>query len=90
MEIVYPEESYQIMGACFEVYKTMGSGFVEPVYQECLELEFASQGIPFRAQTELALTYKGNKLKNVYKPDFICREEIIVEIKRLLQNLCGQ
>jgi GxxExxY protein len=57
-EIHYKEESYRIMGACFEVYKEMGCGFVEPVYQECLQLEFEAQGIGIRPQFELVLRYK--------------------------------
>jgi GxxExxY protein len=47
MEIVYKDESYRIMGACFEVYKEMGCGFLAPVYQECLEIELAIQELPF-------------------------------------------
>jgi GxxExxY protein len=58
-----------------------GSGFVEPVYQECLALEFGYQGIQFAEQMELALTYKGRTLKQTYKPDFVCFKKIIVEIK---------
>jgi GxxExxY protein len=85
VDILYQEESYRIMGACFEVYKLMGCGFLEPVYQECLELELARQDIPFKAQTELMLTYKGHQLKNVYKPDFICWDKIIVEIKCVVE-----
>jgi GxxExxY protein len=81
MDILYKEESYRIMGACFEVYKDKGSGFVEPVYQECLALEFGYQGIQFAEQMELALTYKGRTLKQTYKPDFVCFKKIIVEIK---------
>jgi GxxExxY protein len=81
VEIVYKEESYRIMGACFEVYKEMGCGFLEAVYQECLEIELAAQGIPFRAQAELALRYKERELKQKYVPDFICFEKLIVEIK---------
>jgi GxxExxY protein len=81
MEIVYKEESYQIMGACFEVYKETGSGFVEPVYQECLEIELGLQNIPFVPQARLKLAYKGRTLKQVYEPDFICFGKIIVEIK---------
>ena len=50
MEIVYKEESYAIMGACFEAYKEMGCGYLEAVYQECLALEFDLQHIPFREQ----------------------------------------
>jgi len=51
--IIYPEESYKIMGACFEVYKEKGCGFLEAVYQECLELELADQDISFKAQQKL-------------------------------------
>ena len=80
-EIVYREESYAIMGACFEVYKQMGSGFLEPVYQECLCVELTLRDIPFRAQPELSLSYKGRALEKTYKPDFICHDKIILEIK---------
>jgi len=45
-EIIYKQESYRIVGACFEVYKDKGCGFLEPVYQECLGIEFAHQRIP--------------------------------------------
>jgi len=78
---VYKKESYEIMGACFEVYKNMGCGFLEPVYQECLEIEFKKRSIPFESQKELELSYQGNTLKQKYKPDFICYQKIIVEIK---------
>lgn len=71
MEIVFKEESYRIIGACFEVYNTMGCGFVEAVYQECLEMEFEAQGIPFHPQAELGLTYKGRMLKKTFVPDFL-------------------
>ena len=58
-ELVYEQETYRIRGACFEVYKEKGCGFLEAVFQECLELELGLQGIPFEAQPELALSYKG-------------------------------
>ena len=83
--IIYKDESYAIMGACFEVYKEKGCGFVEPVYQECLELEFSLQGILFLPQQPLALEYKGRPLKQRYIPDFICLGKIIVEIKAASQ-----
>lgn len=88
-DILFRDEAYRIMGACFEVHNEQGSGFVEPVYQECLELEFGSQGIPFQAQKHLQLSYKGTQLRQVYIPDFICFEEIIVEIKAV-SNLCDE
>jgi GxxExxY protein len=80
-ETIYREESYRIMGACFEVYKEKGCGFLEAVFQECLELEFGDQEIPFVAQQRLALSYKGRPLKQTYSPDFVCFGKIIVEIK---------
>ncbi|MCZ2341284.1 MAG: GxxExxY protein [Bacteroidales bacterium] len=80
-EIIFPDESYRIMGACFEVYKELGCGFLEAVYQESLEIELALQAVPFRAQTELALSYKGQVLKPVYVPDFVCYGKIVVELK---------
>jgi len=80
-EIIYAEESYKIMGACFEAYKEKGCGFLEAVYQECLEMEFGDQAIPFQAQQKLNLTYKGRPLKQTYEPDFVCFGKIIVEIK---------
>jgi GxxExxY protein len=83
VEILYRDESYKIIGACFEVYKQKGCGFTEPVYQECLEIEFSMQGIPFFSQLELELEYKGRPLAQTFKPDFICYEKIIVEIKAL-------
>jgi GxxExxY protein len=81
MEVVYREESYRIMGACFEVYREIGCGFLEPVYQECLELEFELQGLPFKPQAELILSYKGRPLKQKYFPDFLLFGKIVLEIK---------
>lgn len=81
MKIIYAEEAYKIQGAVFEVYKEMGCGFLEAVYQECLENEFLLRAIPFSSQFDLELKYKGKALKHTYKPDFICYGKIIVEIK---------
>ena len=81
MELIYREESYRIIGACFEVYKEKGSGFLEAVYQECLELEFGLQEIPFDPRATLALSYKGLPLKQTYVPDFLCFGKIILELK---------
>ena len=77
----YEEESYRIRGAVFEAYREMGCGFVEPVYQECMERELRMSEIPFVAQHELTLHYKGERLDKVYVPDFICFDCIIVELK---------
>ena len=80
-ELLFEKESYQIRGALFEVYREMGCGFLEAVYQECLEKEFGKQNIPFVAQKELILYYKGDQLEQTYKPDFTCFGQIIVELK---------
>ncbi len=80
-EIVYKDESYAIVGACFEVYKEMGCGFLEAVYQECMEIELDIQSIPFRPRSELLLKYKERQLKQKYIPDLICYDKIVVELK---------
>ena len=80
-EFLYEKESYAIRGGCFEVYKEKGNGFLEAVYQECLEKEFVLRGILFDAQVPLKLSYKGAPLKQAYTPDFICYGTIILEIK---------
>ena len=81
MDLLYKDECYRVMGACFEVYREKGSGFVEPVYQECLSIELALQEIQFAEQKDLTLSYKSRELKQKHKPDFICYDIIILEIK---------
>ncbi len=81
MELLYKAEAYQMIGACMTVYKDKGHGFVEPVYQECMELELAHVGIPFEAQMALSLSYRGQQLRSTYIPDLICYGKIIVELK---------
>ena len=83
VEILFKDECYQIQGAVFEVYREMGCGFLEAVYQECLEKEMKRRGITFLAQQELKLSYKGEPLRQTYKPDLICYDAIIVELKAL-------
>ena len=81
MDLLCKEESYRIVGACFEVYKEMGCGFLETVYHECLQLELSRQQIAFQTQKPLLLMYKGQPLKQTYIPDFIVFDKIILEIK---------
>ncbi|MCD6175440.1 MAG: GxxExxY protein [Planctomycetes bacterium] len=85
--LVYKDESFTIQGAIFEVYRQMGHGFLESVYQECLEREFQDCDIPFAAQPKLELTYKGQPLQQNYKPDFICYGKIIIELKSVKEIL---
>jgi GxxExxY protein len=83
--LLYEEESYAVLGACFEIYKEMGPGFLESVYQECLVLELSARGVPFVAKPGLLLEYKGRKLKQAFEPDFVCFGKIILEIKAVSQ-----
>ena len=80
-KLIHEQETYRILGACFVAYKEKGCGFLEAVYQECLELEFKLQDIPARALVPLALTYKGHKLKKTYEAGFICFDKVLVELK---------
>jgi len=80
-EMIYRKESYAIIGACFEVYNEKGCGFLEPVYQECLAIEFEYQRISVVAKPSLVLSYRGRILKQTYEPDYVCFEKIIVELK---------
>lgn len=80
-DLIFEKETYKIRNAIFEVYKEIGCGFLEAVYQECLEKEFTFQDIPIISQKELHIFYKEEVLKQRYKPDFICYGKIIVEIK---------
>lgn len=80
-EFLFKEETYKIRGAVFEVYKVMGCGFLEAVYHECLERQFEEVGITYSSKEVLNLFFKNKKLHQTYQPDFICFNEIIVEIK---------
>lgn len=89
MDIIHKDESYKIIGACFEVYKEKGAGFVETVYQECLTIEFSLQALPFFPLVQLPLEYKGRPLVAKFVPDFICYDLIIVELKAV-SALCDE
>jgi len=80
-DIIFKEESYAIIGACFEAYNEKGCGFLEPVYQECLHIELQHQRIPAIAKPALTLSYRGRTLLQTYQADFVCYGKIIVELK---------
>ena len=82
-EFIYKDETYKILGACFEVYKEKGCGFHEAIYQECLEIELEFQGIPAIPKPQLKIVYKGKTLQSKLTPDFVCFGNIIVELKAL-------
>ncbi len=83
--IIYKDESYKIIGACMEVHTTLGCGFLEPVYQEALEIELGKRKIPFVREEILNIFYKGKMLKKAYVADFICYDKIIIETKAASQ-----
>ena len=86
-ELIYADEVYAIQGAIFEVYKNVGAGFLESVYQECLEIELMRRGIPFKSQWEIWVRYKDQVLKQTYRADVVCYEKIILELKAVKQLL---
>lgn len=79
--LLYKEESYQIIGAAMEVHRTLGCGFIEAVYQEALEEEFKKRNIPYEREKEIPIEYKGKKLSKTFRADFICHNKIILELK---------
>ena len=81
VELIYKDEVYGIVGAAQEVYYTLGTGFLEAVYQEALELEMRRRDIAFESQKQLFVNYKGTILKKEYYADFVCYGKIIVELK---------
>ena len=87
-ELVLGEEVYQIVGAAMEVYLELGRCFLEPVYQEALELELSRRRIPFQHQEHLFIRYKGQILRKEYVPDLILFGQIIAELK-VLERLTG-
>jgi GxxExxY protein len=80
-EIIHKQDSYAMVGACFEVYNEKGCGFLEAVYQESLQIEFEYQRIPAIPKPCLTLSYRGRTLQQIYQPDFVCFGKIIVELK---------
>jgi GxxExxY protein len=75
--------TYSIIGAAMEVHRQLGCGFLEPVYQEALALEFVQRQIPFLNEVKLPLVYKNKPLESKYCADFICYRSIVVELKAL-------
>jgi len=80
-DILYKQESYLIIGACMEVHKKLGSGFLESVYSEALELELKASAIPFEKEKKLPVYYEDKPLNKYFRADFVCYNSIIIELK---------
>ncbi|MBC8323645.1 MAG: GxxExxY protein [Candidatus Marinimicrobia bacterium] len=80
-DLIYKDEVYAIIGAAIEVHREMGPGFLEAVYEECMEIESADRKLPFETQVNLSIKYKGRAIKKKYVADYIGYEKIIAEFK---------
>ena len=79
--LLFEKNTDQIIAACLAVHNELGNGFLEAVYQDALEIEFRERGIPYRREAQIQIFYKGHKLDKEYYADFICFDQIIVELK---------
>ena len=79
--LVYKEESFFVVGKCFEVHNNLGAGFLEIVYKDALEYEFRNAGIPFEREKRYEVNYKGIILAHKFYADFILFNKIILEVK---------
>lgn len=89
VDLVFRDEVFSIIGAAMEVHNELGPGFLEAVYQEALEVEFGIRSIPYKSQADIKIHYKGRQLAKDYVADFMCYEEIVVELKAL-ENLTSR
>ena len=80
-KLILSDKTFKIIGAAMEVHNTIGCGFTEPLYQEAFEEELRLRGIPYQREKTFHVVYKGKKLNKEFRPDFVCYDEIIIELK---------
>ncbi len=81
MNYLHKEKTYNIIGLCMEVHSVLGSGFLESVYQEALEIEFINNNVVYEKEKQITISYKGDELSKYFVADFLCYGEIILELK---------
>ena len=81
VSITFPEESHKIIGAAMAVHRYFGCGFSEKVYQDAFEVELQNQGIPYQREVQIHASYRGIQMSSTFIPDFICYDNIIIELK---------
>ena len=84
---LYKDRMYQIIGAAMALYNEIGSGYSEPIYQECLSVFCTEKDIPWEREKPLRMTFHGVELEKLYKADFVCYDDIIVELKAVSELL---
>ena len=82
--LLHKEKTYQIIGAAMAVHQYLGCGFTEKVYQDALEIEFQTRDIPYEREQPMEVSYRGVRLNTQFVPDFICFDDIIVELKAVM------
>ena len=81
-------QTFTLNGAGFEVHNRLGSGFLESVYAAAYAIELRLRGVPFGREVALPIWYRGELLPTSYRADFVCFDEVIVEIKAV-KSLSG-
>ena len=77
--------TYQIRGAIYDVYKALGPGLLESVYEEALVFELQQRGLMVEQQKQVPIIYKGNTLKSDFRLDLLVEDQVIVELKSVAE-----
>src|SRR3954453_18048351 len=83
MTEAFDPQTYAIIGAAMAVHREPGCGFLEAVSREALTIELHDRGIPFIREARLRVAYRNRMLPVYYTVDFICYDDVLVELKAL-------